>query len=207
MRTPDNCETPVRAKTRLQRASIPRVPRALGALVLAVAASACGASNPGQSARGTPDLSKALPAPTSSPFGLARGDRPLGITGQRLGSSADLEAYLKRGAATPEAAAVATSSPRPARPERARPSALALPDTRVPANAAPAPAGDFGAASVAVQHATARPPSAVSDSQLYAQRQNKSRSLERYRGGDVVVIGVSTLVIVLLIVLLIVLIL
>jgi hypothetical protein len=170
----------------MRSANIPRRPCVLGALPLLLTLSACGAANSAGRPSGTPDLTKALPAPTPSPFGLAYGDRQPGMTG-RHGSRADLEAYLKPARLAPHRPSVARSSP-----------------VLAPARGVP-PGARASADSPLAARALASASSATPDSQRYAQRQSKSRNLERYRGGDVIVIGASTLVIVLLIVLIIVL--
>jgi hypothetical protein len=202
MQESNNLRPAVPANMKWQWASMPNLSFALGLVVLVVATNACGASNPGQRSGGAPALARALPAPTPSPFGLTYGQRHPGMSGELRGFSADRGPALQRAAAR-EAVALQSSSPRPARAEKAGPSLRAF--RSVAPVQAPVPVDTIDANAVAVQRATERQPSVVSDSERYAQRQNKSRNLERYRGGDVVVIGASTLVIVLLIVLLIIL--
>jgi len=171
-----------------------------------MAASACSTTIPAQPTHGALDLSRALPQPSPSPFGLSGGHRQPGLTGKARDSGAELQARAMGRPVTPDGA------------ERARPSAAHARAPAVPTNpqalpgsiggqpsAAPPPAGDFGIKPTAERTAAAPKPSAISDSQRYAQRESQARNQERFRGGDLVIIGVSTLLVVLLVVLLIVL--
>jgi hypothetical protein len=176
----------------------PKARHAIVAFVLSAAMAACGAANLEQRPHGTPDLSKAFPTPTASPFGLSQGHRGAGITARLHGLGAAPNADSKRDSAVREVA-LTRSRPRPAHVVSTPPRAQALSDSKAVSSAAAEPA-------TARNAAAARQASVIADSQRYAERQNSSRNLEQYRGGDrLVVIGASTLIIVLLVVLLLVL--
>jgi hypothetical protein len=200
MRNRNKCQTVLRANTKSPWMRTRRA-RLLGVVVLAVTANACGASNPAPKVRGTPDLAAALPAPNPSPFGLSYGHGNAAMAEQKRGADA-IETRSKL-----SAVAVARSNSKPASAERARPSAQPPLDAKLTPSTTTEPVAASGTGVVALQHPATLQSSLDTDSQRYAQRQNASRNLERYRGGDVVVIGATTLVLVLLIVLLIVLIL
>ncbi len=142
------------------------------------------------------DLAKALPAPGESPFGLAFGGKQAGRAITREGQ--ELDAYLKTDA---NAQAPAPAAQLPLHAAR-----TATRTRTTPANVATAAPPLVAELTPAKPVPSASPLAATdprSDAARYAQREDKK--LERYRGGDVVVIGVSTLVVILLIVLLVVL--
>lgn len=109
---------------------------------------------------------------------------------------------MKHDSAAAEAAPVRRSANRQVRGESASPRLTVHPVAPAPASAVQAVASDSGAISGASEHVGTAQATPVSDAARYAQRQMQSRELERYRGGDIIVIGASTLVIVLLVVLL-----
>jgi hypothetical protein len=121
-------------------------------------------------------------SPSNTPYGL---------------SDAELAAYLK-----PEARALAARTPAPeptpAPRAPARAPALPPPPPVVATTPEPAPQSEQLAA-------LSEPKPAERDITRYAERQQRSRDLLGYRGGDAVVITTSTLIIILLVVLLIVL--
>lgn len=169
----------------------------LVASLVTVLLGACGSAMPTRPVTpGNLVLSTALPRPSASPFGLSGLSSGPGQARQRAAPTEPfaLDEYLKPGDPARKATAIAVdqhAATRPLAPRRAN-------------TAAPAP---VITAPVLVAALPSAPPSnasnnlaASSDAQRYAQRE--TTKLERYQAGDVVVIGMSTLLIILLIVLL-----
>lgn len=136
------------------------------------------------------------PASTLVPSDLAFGrDVALASRGERS-STADIDAYLK-----PQPTAPARK-PAPKAPEPGKPALPARPAIAL------APAAENRAET----EQTADQPVLVAantlgggDAERYAQREQRSRDIQGYRGGDAIVITSGTLIVVLLIVLLVVL--
>jgi len=160
----------------------------------------CGAHAPRRGPTDTrTSIFPARPGGTLAPSDLAFGggpwiqspsEQPYGL------SDAELAVYLK-----PEARAKAarTPVPAPSTPPAPRPAPALPPPPAVATAPEPAPKTEQ------LHAALVEPKAADRDLERYAQRQQRARELQDYRGGDAVVITTSTLVIILLVVLLIVL--
>jgi hypothetical protein len=161
-----------------------------GALLCALLSSACGAASTVQA----PEQHRAGPAgrgyySTFTPRDLVYEGRQgtyLAHTRQRP----DIDAYLK-----PSALAEHRAATRRAKPRLERPAVVPRPEA---ASARPAP--QLLATSVTPTANLSQP--APNDLERYAARERTNSKQMQYRGGDVVVISVSTLLVILLIVLL-----
>ena len=136
------------------------------------------------------DLNARLPV-ADSPYGMAYGART--GTGVRP-EAANIDEFLK-------------DEPRPTRVAAARPVRVNAPaDVAAPVAPAPTPAEPIASApEQAPLLALAEPPapSTTDDSSRYAERDSKSQSLEKFRGGDALVITSGALLIILLVIIII----
>lgn len=166
-------------------------------LAAAVALSACGGTNPAPPvlAHGTLDLSQALPAPTPTPFPAFGARQPGSRDDVARDAQTAIAPYLK--AERSRVVRTPVGSPAAA-PARRRDAVSASSPQALPAAVA------RGAAEADDPRLIASNSESLGlDADRYAERQ--SRKAETYRGGDAIVIGAGTLLLVLLIVLLVVL--
>ena len=182
----------------------------LRAFSLVLVLSACGAASPAPRVvvHGKLDLSQTLPRPTPTPYegyGARQGWVLKGVTPN---SKFAVDPYLKpQPPAEPRVAVRAAErpprTPSPVAARTAAPVSSSAAQTRASSDDTRAPATRVVSAEDAQVLASADRNTLRADAARYSQRQN--RQLERYRGGDVIVIGVTTLLVILLVVLLLVL--
>jgi hypothetical protein len=139
-----------------------------------------------------------LPA-SQSPIGLYAAGGSSGIAAEDTNRPANIDAYLKPEYAKKVAPKAAHMSKREvmAKAPSALPSRLATP--------APAAPGPLVAVASPPQASASLSETARDDLERYAQRDARAERAKDFRGGDVVVISVGTLIVILLVVLLIVL--
>jgi hypothetical protein len=134
---------------------------------------------------GTIHLAGRLPAPTPSPFGL-HGNTPRSQPlGQRQAPELALDAYLK-----PEFRQQEVEL----RPTSREPAKLATSAASTPT--LPAVSSDTAASARALGPSGAP---VASDAQRYAEREQNAERQRRFSGGDAIVIGTGTLIVVLLV--------
>jgi hypothetical protein len=178
---------------------------AAGAAVVAMGGAACGASTASQIPmhKPGPGLAVAPRSVTVKPYDMAYG-RPTGFASaarvsSRPSAGLDIDQYLLPSPRAPR-------PHHPALPARSRPEQVAaLPAPKAPdaavANQESSSATDLETLMTAAEPAQSNP----ADLDRYAQRDRQSGELQKYRGGDALVITASTLVIILLVVLILVL--
>jgi hypothetical protein len=166
------------------------------ALALTTACASSAAVRTPRPAPGGFDLRTPMPVALRSPFGEPYGV-PVALGQRGTQGPARLDDYLKPvvlAKALPPGTKPLTPLARTAMPRpRARESTLVQ-------------AEQVARAQDSVKLAVSEPPSASSDAQRYASRELKSEKQQSFRGGDVLVIGAGTLLLILLVVLLVVLI-
>jgi hypothetical protein len=139
---------------------------------------------------------------TFTPRDLAYGGGPYTAARSEPRREIDLDPFLK-----PEALARTGKPHAPAAPRRPTPARAPAPQPALP----PAPKVAFATATTgpAVQvepvALAAVDPTPSSDLQRYADREQRSRELQNYKGGDAIVISTTALLVIILVVLLIVL--
>jgi hypothetical protein len=179
---------------------------AAGAAVVAMGGAACGASTASQIPmhKPGPGLSVAPRSVTVKPYDMAYG-RPTGFASaarvSRPSADVDIDQYLLPSPRAPRSHHPALPVPARSRPEQL----AALPAPKAPdapvANQQSSSANDLETLMSAAEPAQSNP----ADLDRYAQRDRQSSELQKYRGGDALVITASTLVIILLVVLILVL--
>jgi len=139
---------------------------------------------------------------TVKPYDMAYG-RPTGYASAAAVSarpSVDIDQYLLPSPRAPRSHRPALPAPAKSRPEQL----AALPAPKLPE--APVANQQSNAADLESLMTAAEPvQSNAADLDRYAQRDRKSSELQKYRGGDAIVITATTLVVILLVVLIIVL--
>jgi hypothetical protein len=166
----------------------------LSVCALTALASACGASNAGQVSIQKPGpAGLSLRSGTLTPHDMAFG-RPQALAKAHTARVTNIDEYLLPDAKRPALPA----APAPAKPQ---PAQLALAPAK-PLELVAVRSEHESTETASMQLATAEPPKQNADMDRYSARDRQSSELQKYRGGDAIVITASTLVIVLLIVLL-----
>jgi hypothetical protein len=174
----------------------------VGSAVVAMLTAACGASGASQLAihkPGPAGLSVGPRSVTMRPSDMAYG-RPTALASARTPTrtGVNIDEYLLPSPRAPR-------SNHPALPVKSRPEQVAALPAPKPAEAPVANQASSGRDLETLMAAAEVPKSDAADLDRYAQRDRQSSELQKYRGGDAVVITASTLVIILLVVLLLVL--
>ncbi|HEX7480891.1 MAG TPA: hypothetical protein VF331_24020 [Polyangiales bacterium] len=167
------------------------------ALALTTACASSAGVHAPRHAPGGFDLRTPFPVAMRSPFGEPYGV-PVALGQHGTQDPARLDDYLKP-------VALANASPANPKLQAVLVARAAVPAQRTQAST-PLPAERVAPAPDNVQLAVSDPPTASSDAQRYATRELKSEKQQNFRGGDVLVIGAGTLLLILLVVLLVVLI-
>jgi hypothetical protein len=171
-----------------------------GSAVVAMLA-ACGASSASQIPihKPGPGLSTATRSVTVKPYDMAYG-RPTGFASARLPTrpSVNIDDYLLPSPRAPRSSHPALPVPLKSRPEQL----AALPAPK--AAEAPVAGQQYSSGDdlETLMTAAEAPQSNAADLDRYAQRDRQSNELQKYRGGDAIVITATTLIIILLVVVL-----
>jgi hypothetical protein len=171
-----------------------------GSAVAAMFVAGCGASSASQIPihKPGPGLSMAPRSVTVKPYDMAYG-RPTGYASASPSSrpSVDIDQYLLPSPRAPRSHHPALPVPLKSRPEQV----AALPAPKAPD--APVANQDSSGSDLETLMAAAEPPQTnAGDLDRYAQRDRQSSELQKYRGGDAIVITATTLIIILLVVVL-----
>jgi hypothetical protein len=181
-----------------------RVLVVVGSAVVAMLATACGASNASQipiHTAGPAGLAVTSRSVTVKPHDMAYG-RPVAFAsaGASSRASVDIDQYL-----LPQPRAPRSNHPALPRPVTSQREQFAALPAQKQAEA-PLANQESSGRDLETLMASAEPPQqSAADLDRYAQRDRQSSELQKYRGGDAVVITASTLIIILLVVLLLVL--